>query len=67
MRKVVATASSGKDGHVLHVPSELIEEFRSAFTERLAANSFDLQYKTTPEGQMLEQLIDKFFQNDGTL
>lgn len=37
------------------------EEFRAAFTERLAQGGFDGQYSLTSEGVLLERLIDKFF------
>ena len=37
------------------------EEFRSIFTDRLAKVGFDEDYQITSEGQMLEDLIDRFF------
>jgi hypothetical protein len=60
---LVAKAAVENGGYILTVPSELVEEFRSAFTERLAVNGFDAEYKVTAEGQMLERLIDKFYQS----
>jgi hypothetical protein len=45
----------------LNVTPEQSEEFRAALTERLAHSGFDGRYALTPEGQILEALIDKFF------
>jgi hypothetical protein len=44
----------------LMLPAALAEEFRDAFTEQLAHVGFDENYDTTPEGQLLEGLIDRF-------
>jgi len=61
---VVDGAVGSNDNHLLIVPSELIEPFRSAFTERLAARGFDEEYDVTAEGKVLEELIDKFYQTN---
>jgi hypothetical protein len=37
------------------------EEFREAFTEQLARVGFDDAYEPTPEGKLLEDLIDRFY------
>ncbi len=37
-----------------------VEEFREAFTEQLAKVGFDETYELTPEGRILEDLIDNF-------
>lgn len=36
------------------------EQFRSAFTERLAEVGFDDRYELTEEGRLLEDLLDAF-------
>lgn len=45
----------------LTVTREVAEQYRDAFTERLARAGFDADYKPTAEGRILETLIDKFF------
>lgn len=45
---------------VLELPPSKAEEFREAFTEELARVGFDEDYAPTPEGQLLENLIDRF-------
>jgi hypothetical protein len=40
--------------------SEAVEEMREVFTERLAKVGFDAEYELTPEGRVLEDLIDCF-------
>ena len=37
------------------------EEFRGKFTEELARVGFDKNYEITAEGEVLENLIDRFF------
>lgn len=49
-----------KDVCVVHVSQSIAEEFRSAFTDRLARTGFNSTYDLTREGELLEQLIDKF-------
>ena len=39
---------------------EAAEGMREAFTERLAKAGFDVAYELTPEGRVLEELIDCF-------
>ena len=45
---------------VLTLSRDQTEEFRDAFTDRLARVGFNERYETTLEGQMLEGLIDCF-------
>jgi hypothetical protein len=42
------------------VSAATAEEFREAFTERLARVGFDESYEPTAEGKLLEDLIDRF-------
>jgi hypothetical protein len=44
----------------LEVSAATAEEFREAFTERLAKVGFDESYEPTAEGKLLEDLIDRF-------
>lgn len=46
----------------LNIPLDIIEDFRSAFTDRLAQVGFDANYNPNQEGKLLEQLIDLFYQ-----
>jgi hypothetical protein len=48
------------DACVLSVSRDVAEEFRSAFTHRLAASGFGADYEPNSEGRMLEELIDRF-------
>jgi len=50
---------SGVAGTV-EVSPAMAEEFRQAFTEQLAKAGFDESYELTPEGRLLEDLIDRF-------
>jgi hypothetical protein len=51
-----------RGAYLLQVSHEIAEEFRDVFTTRLAQAGFDLAYKPTQEGCLLEALIDKFFE-----
>jgi hypothetical protein len=44
----------------LEVSVAVAEQFREAFTERLAKVGFDEAYEPTEEGRLLENLIDRF-------
>lgn len=46
---------------VLRLPRNLAEDFRDAFTLELAKFGFDANYDLTPEGVILEDLIDRFY------
>jgi hypothetical protein len=52
--------ADGRSGP-LSLSRQHAEEFRDAFTVRLATVGFDQNYEPTEEGRMLEQLIDSFF------
>ncbi len=56
-----AIALSPRTSHELLISPEMAEEYRSAFTLRLARVGFDADYGPTAEGRILEDLIDKFF------
>lgn len=46
---------------VFRIPLDKAEEIRSVLTEHLAKVGFDAEYRTTDEGSILEELIDKFY------
>jgi hypothetical protein len=48
------------DGYLLNVSDETAEQFRDAFTVRLAKAGFDASYNLSSEGKVLEDLIDRF-------
>ena len=59
---VLRSAPAGSGGQVvLDVPRDIVEQFRAAFTDRLAEVGFDTAYEPTAEGRILESLIDRFF------
>lgn len=58
---IKAARSIGDDSYRVLVSNETAEEFRSAFTNRLAKAGFDRDYNPTSEGKILEDLIDRFF------
>ena len=58
---LLESARSDISSVILMIPYSLAEEFRDAFTEQLAKIGFDEKYNVTPEGKMLEDLIDRFF------
>lgn len=50
-----------RGGITLTLSRDLAEEFREAFTDQLAKVGFDQNYDATPEGRLLEELIDRFY------
>jgi hypothetical protein len=61
MRVIEAAQPVRGDSCSLTMPREVAEEFRSAFTDRLAASGFDASYNPNDEGTILEGLIDCFY------
>lgn len=49
------------DTLALELSPATAEQFRDAFTERLAKVGFDEAYEPTEEGILLEDLIDRFY------
>lgn len=58
---VEAARSVSSDNWSLTISRDVAEEFRSAFTDRLAAAGFDASYNPNDEGTILEDLIDRFY------
>ena len=46
---------------ILDLPRSLVEPIRAALTEHLAKVGFDASYAPTPEGRLIESLIDRFY------
>ncbi len=61
LRVLETVQEKTQDTYVLSTSREIAEEFRDAFTDRLARYGFDAQYELTEEGKLLEDLIDRFF------
>ena len=58
---VIKNASMrSKRSAVIELTDAVAEEFREAFTGRLAVVGFDEEYELTVEGRLLEDLIDLF-------
>ena len=49
------------DSHVITISENQSDELRDILGKQLQLVGFDEQYNPTPEGEMLESLIDKFF------
>lgn len=56
-----AAKLSGHTGITLKLSRDSAEELREAFTDELAKKGFDENYDLTPEGRILEDLIDRFY------
>lgn len=61
LRLIEAARPISDDNHALSIPQNIAEQFRSAFTDRLARAGFNADYEPTSEGRMLEDLIDRFY------
>ena len=46
---------------LLNLPPAIAQSFGHSFTIRLAGVGFDEHYELTDEGEVLEELIDRFF------
>lgn len=47
--------------YLLDVPEEAADVYRNDCMDQLEISGFDIEYKLTPRGVILESLIDKFF------
>lgn len=59
-RLVASAKTIDQDARLLTVNREVAERFRDEFTTRLARSGFGSDYEPTREGELLEELIDKF-------
>jgi NitT/TauT family transport system substrate-binding protein len=61
LEMVQSAAAAINERHQLTVSLNVAEQFRSAFTDRLAKVGFDASHEPTSEGKVLEELIDQFY------
>lgn len=54
-------AADSEQTRVFRIPRDKAEQIRSTLTDHLARVGFDAEYKTTSEGRILEELIDRFY------
>jgi hypothetical protein len=59
-RLALMQANHVEKDYIAEMSSEEAETLRDACGEQLQRAGFDEEYKTTKEGEMLEQLIDTF-------
>ena len=60
-RESLFSAQQMRDDHLISVSEDLANEIRDLCGEQLQIAGFDEKYELTPEGEILESLIDKFF------
>ena len=46
---------------ILEISIDQVDEFRDAFGDRMQEVGFDANYQPTPEGEILESLVDRFY------
>lgn len=62
LKKLISVSNRQVDhSHVITISEDQSDELRDIFGEQLQMVGFDEKYNPTPEGEMLESLIDKFF------
>jgi hypothetical protein len=60
-RQLLLSAQEVSSKHVIHVSEDQANEIRDLCGEQLQIVGFDESYELTPEGEILEALIDKLF------
>jgi hypothetical protein len=60
-RESLFSAQQISDDHLISVSEDQANEIRDLCGEQLQIAGFDEKYELTPEGEILESLIDKFF------
>lgn len=60
-RESLFSAQQMSDDHLISVSEDQANEIRDLCGEQLPIAGFDEKYELTPEGEILESLIDKFF------
>ena len=60
-REVLFPAQQISDDHFINVSDDQADEIRDLCGEQLQIAGFDKKHELTPEGKILESLIDKFF------
>lgn len=61
LQKVAQRIVGEAGGKGISVTPAEAQELRAQFTEQLARSGFDDAYRLTSDGEVLEDLIDKFF------
>ncbi|MBY0528987.1 MAG: hypothetical protein K2P51_02225 [Rhabdochlamydiaceae bacterium] len=60
-RKLLYSSEQQDDKYALKISEGQADEFRDLCSEQLQIAGFDEKYELTPEGEILECLVDKFF------
>ena len=60
-RESLFSAQLMNGAHLIRVSEDQANEIRDLCGEQLQIAGFDEKYELTPEGEILESLIDKFF------
>jgi hypothetical protein len=60
-RVIDAAQAISPKKYIVRVSRDTSEQLRSSFTDRLAKVGFDANYELTSEGQLLEELITRFY------
>lgn len=60
-RKLLFSNEQHNDKYSIKIPEDQADEIRDLCGERLQVAGFDEKYELTPEGKILESLVDKFF------
>jgi len=60
-RKLVSSGQHYKNKYLINVSDDQADVIRDLCGEQLQVVGFDEKYELTPEGEILESLIDKFF------
>jgi hypothetical protein len=61
-RKLLLSGTQNEDNHSINVSEDQADEMRDLCSEQLQISGFDKNYALTPEGKILESLLDKFFE-----
>ena len=60
-RKLLFFSQQKDDKYALKISEDQADEIRDLCGEQLQIAGFDEKYELTPEGKILESLVDKFF------
>ena len=60
-RKLLFSSQQQDDKYTIKISEDQADEIRDLCGEQLQITGFDEKYELTPEGKILESLVDKFF------
>lgn len=60
-RRSLFSSQQEGDKYSLKIPQDQADEIRDLWGEQLQIVGFNEKYELTPEGKILESLVDKFF------